>query len=193
MTNIWQLAVGRRCRALALRLWPMMVGIAVGSRMGSGFLIHASGGRASTALGVALIAYGMLSPGRWMPAVPPRWERWLALPVGTVTGVVTGATGVFVIPAVPYIGALGLDKEDLVQALGLSFTMSTVALGVSLYGGGAVSSSVSAALVLALLPASIGMAIGQRLRRRIRAATFRCCFFLALSGLGGALVLKSLP
>ena len=37
----------------------------------------------------------------------------------------------FVIPAVPYLQALGLDRNAWCKALGLSFTVSTVALGVT--------------------------------------------------------------
>jgi hypothetical protein len=48
----------------------------------------------------------------------------------------TAATGVFVIPAVPYLQALGFDREELMKALGLSFTVSTVALAWSLAGSG---------------------------------------------------------
>ena len=51
---------------------------------------------------------------------------------GAATGVVTAATGVFVIPAVPYLQALDLGREDLVQALGLSFTVSTLALAADM-------------------------------------------------------------
>ncbi len=37
-----------------------------------------------------------------------RPERWAGPAVGAATGLATGATGVFVIPAVPYLGSLGL-------------------------------------------------------------------------------------
>ncbi|MEA2541846.1 MAG: uncharacterized protein QOH35_3212, partial [Acidobacteriaceae bacterium] len=57
--------------------------------------------------------------------------------IGIVTGAVTGATGVFVIPATPYLQSLGLQKDELVQALGLSFTVSTVALAGGLLANGA--------------------------------------------------------
>ena len=43
-----------------------------------------------------------------------------------IAGLVTGATGVFVIPAVPRLQALGFERDDLVQALCLSFTVATV-------------------------------------------------------------------
>ncbi len=46
---------------------------------------------------------------------------------GTVTGLIASVTGVFVIPSVPYLQAIGLEKEELLQALGLSFTISTLA------------------------------------------------------------------
>jgi uncharacterized membrane protein YfcA len=56
--------------------------------------------------------------------LPDRLQPWLPPVVGVVTGLVTSATGVFVIPAVPYLQGLDLGKEYLVQALGLAFTRS---------------------------------------------------------------------
>ena len=57
--------------------------------------------------------------------------------IGLATGLVTAATGVFVIPAVPYLQALGMEKEELVRALGISFLVSTIALAVALGSSGA--------------------------------------------------------
>ncbi|MBF3247578.1 sulfite exporter TauE/SafE family protein, partial [Pseudomonas aeruginosa] len=57
---------------------------------------------------------------------------WAGPLVGLATGALTAVTGVFVIPAVPYLGALGLQRDELVQALGLSFSASTLALAVTL-------------------------------------------------------------
>ena len=56
--------------------------------------------------------------------------------IGVLTDLISAATGVFVIPAVPYIGALNLDKEDMIQALGLSFTVATIALALALAADG---------------------------------------------------------
>ena len=58
--------------------------------------------------------------------VPPRAEGWLGILIGIATGAISVATGVFAIPAVPYLQALHLERDRLVQALGLSFTVSTV-------------------------------------------------------------------
>ena len=59
-------------------------------------------------------------------------ERWLGPLSGVATGLITAATGMFVIPVVPYLQALGLDKEDLVQAMGLACSLATPALAGNL-------------------------------------------------------------
>jgi uncharacterized protein len=184
VTNVWQLAAGTNCRSLLKRLWPMMLGIGAGTWAGSGLLSRGAGGGASFALGAVLVAYAIFGLTGIRLDVPRNWEPWLSLPLGGVTGVLTGATGVFVIPAVPYLGALGLGKEELVQALGLSFTVSTLALAGSLVFHGVFHAAVAGASLLALAPALIGMIVGQRVRQHIRPATFRLCFFLGLLGLG---------
>ncbi|MGE3967549.1 MAG: TSUP family transporter [Dongiaceae bacterium] len=108
------------------------------------------------------------------------------------TGLVTGATGVFVIPAVPYLQAIGLEKDDLIQALGLSFTVSTVALALGLLRMEAWQTQSIGLSVLALVPALGGMQIGQVLRKRIAPATFRTVFFAGLLLLGLYLALRGL-
>jgi len=45
--------------------------------------------------------------------------------VGILTGLLTGVIGSFVMPLVPYLQALDLDKDAFVQAMGLAFTVST--------------------------------------------------------------------
>jgi uncharacterized membrane protein YfcA len=108
-----------------------------------------------------------------------------------VTGVITAATGVFVIPAVPYLQAIGLEKEELVQALGLSFTVSTLALTINLAFVGALKTSLAGPAVDALATASAGMWIGQVLRLRMNPTTFRRWFFVGLLLLGTYLVVRS--
>ena len=92
----------------------------------------------------------------------------------------------------PYLGALGLGRDELVQALGLSFTLSTLALAGGLALHGALPAAASLASALAVLPALAGMAFGGWLRARVRPATFRLCFFLGLLALGGELAWRGL-
>jgi uncharacterized membrane protein YfcA len=60
-TNVWQAFAGKRLRPLLRRLWPLLLGIAAGSAPGAGILAHDTSGRATTALGVLLCLYALLS------------------------------------------------------------------------------------------------------------------------------------
>ncbi len=191
LTNVWQ-AVGPGSGAIARRLGTVMLGICVGTYLGSGFLGGEGDARASVALGIALVAYAFVGLSGVRFRVPAPAEPWLSPLVGASTGVVTGATGVFVLPAVPYLQALGLEKDDLVQALGVSFLVSTVALALSLSSGGAFGVGLAVTSVLALVPALVGMGLGQLARFRISAVAFRRWFFLGLLLLGGHLASKAL-
>lgn len=192
VTNVWQLLAGPSFGVLALRLWSMMLGVAVGTLVASRLLTSGDTDWTTMALGAALAVYAAHSLLSRPLAVPARLERGLSPVVGLATGFVTGGTGVFVIPAVPYLQALGLDKEELVQALGLSFTVSTVALAIGLAGGGALRLDNVWASALALVPALLGMWAGQRLRRRISPLTFRRWFLVFLLLLGLHLVARPL-
>lgn len=190
LTNVWQLASGGHLRGLLRRLWPMLAMIFIGTLAGSAWLGIGSGAWAARALGAALLLYALV--GLWLPpfSLAPGQERWLGPLCGGLTGLITAATGVFVIPAVPYLGALDLDRDARVQALGLSFSVSTVALAIGLAGQDALGGEALGASVLVLLPALLGMLFGQWLRQRISAPLFKRCFFIGLALLGAHLLLN---
>ncbi|WP_342362306.1 sulfite exporter TauE/SafE family protein [Terrarubrum flagellatum] len=183
ITNLWQLS-GPRLLELSRRLWPMLTGVCVGAWLGGGILTGANAGRAVMALGVALIVYALVGLSAIKLSVPRNAEVWAAPLVGIATGFITAATGVFVLPAVPYLQAIGLDKDDLIQALGLSFTVSTIALGAGLLHDGAFETRAALASIAVLIPTFIGMYAGQFARERVSPATFRRWFFLGLLALG---------
>jgi uncharacterized protein len=193
LTNVWQ-GLGPATLALLGRLAPLLVGVCAGISLGAGGLAGGEGGSrwAGIGLGAALTAYAALGLMAWRPHVAPRHEAWLGALAGLATGLVTAATGVFVIPAVPYLQALGLAKDELVRALGLSFLVSTLALALSLGHGGVLGAPELLASLVAVAPALAGMALGQWLRGRLAPDRFRLCFLAGLLLLGGWLMLRGL-
>jgi uncharacterized protein len=189
-TNLWQLAAGLGIRPLLRRFWPLMAGICIGTWSGGALLVATGRAHAGMLLGFALISYALIGLNAKQFSLPSRVERWLSPLIDAMTGVVAAATGVFVVPAVPYLQALGLAREELVQVLGLSFTMSTVALAMMLTYDGSFQLSVAGTSLMALLPASVGVFVGQWVRGRVRAETFRLCFFIGLLLLGVHLALR---
>jgi uncharacterized membrane protein YfcA len=191
VTNFWQM-LGAGFVPLLRCLATMLAGICLGTWAGAGLLTASGNGTAAAALGVALVLYALSGLISLPLSVPPRLEPWLSPVMGAATGLITAATGIFVIPAVPYLQALGLEKDELVQALGMSFMVSTLALAASLASDGALSSSVAKESLLALVPTLAGMGLGQLVRARISATLFRRFFFLGLLVLGLHLMLRPL-
>lgn len=192
ITNAWQLLAGPRLLVLFRRFWPMMAGIACGTVLAVSLMTGSKTHWAVIGLGTALTLYAASGLLAWRFTVPARHERRLSPLIGVVTGLITGGTGVAVVPAAPYLQSLDLKKEDLVQALGMSFTVSTIALATGLAHAGAFAIGDARDSLLAVVPALAGMWIGQRIRGRISPASFRRWFFLCLLALGLQLIVRQI-
>lgn len=190
VTNVWQSLAGPNFDKLLRRFWPMMLAIVAGTVLGSAWIARGDTGVTTALLGAALVFYAAYTLFARQLSVADNLEPWLSPLIGAITGIVTGATGVFVIPAVPYLQALGLKKEELVQALGLSFTVSTIALAIGLGSHGAFQSGNLAISTAAILPALAGMWVGQRARNRISPTTFRRWFLVSLLVLGCEIAIR---
>lgn len=109
LTNVWQ-AMGPALAPLVRRFWPMLLGICVGTWLGGGLLTADDGTRASVGLGVVLALYGVLGLTSVEFFLPPSLEPWLSPLIGVATGLVTAATGVYMIPSAPYLQAMGWKR-----------------------------------------------------------------------------------
>ena len=188
-TNLAQCA-GPNWRKLVLRLWPAWLALAAAT-LAWPRVVSAPGAR--HALGLILVLYGLF--GLWRPRLAylshlaPRHGALVGTLVGAATGIVTAATAVFVMPLVPYLQALRLDKDAMVQALGLSFTVATLALALRLQAADQRLLEVSTGLALAA--AFGGLWLGARLRLRLSGPAFRRALFFMFIALGLANLLRA--
>lgn len=188
-TNLAQCR-GPHGRALVRKLWPLWLGLSVATIWAPG-LGHGADSTARRWLGIALLLYGLW--GLWRPALPTLSgrSRWLGSMAGLLTGLITASTAVFVLPMVPYLQALRLEKDEMVQALGLSFGVATLALTARLGWDGGVSTWLTRWTVWALVAAFAGLWLGSLMRTRLNSTAFQRTLFLIFMGLGVANLLKS--
>jgi uncharacterized protein len=191
-TNVWQALAGGQLVALLRRFWSLMLAAAIGAWIGAGILARTDAMLLAAMLGVLLCLYSAISLAS--PPLPPpgRAEPWLSPVIGVTGGVIGGMTGSYAVPGVLYLQALGLPRNALVQALGITFLVFTVALGTSLTSHGLMSSEIGFISLAATVPALAGMALGQRVRHRMSEETFRPVFFSVLLMLGAWLALRPL-
>jgi hypothetical protein len=191
-TNVWQVALGPAFLRLVRRLAWMIVATVIGTFSTVGFLTTSSASTATFALGAVLAVYGIYGLVGARLEISPRREPWLSPLVGFVTGALNGATGVFVIPTAPYLASLRLDKEELVQSLGINAFVCPLALAAALVVHGQFRTGVAGSWVVALLFSLAGMYVGQIVRQRTAEQVFRRGFFVGLLALGAYMCLRGL-
>jgi uncharacterized protein len=172
LTNIVQ-CLGPHGGLLLRRLWPSWAGLVLGTLFAPVPGLGSGGGGARLALGAVLLAYGLFGLARPRLPAPGRHALWLGALAGMTGGALSAATGVFVIPLVPYLQALQLRRAQLIQALGISFTLASLALAARLGGLDAAAPPDAAASGLALAAALAGIGLGARLRERLTGPAFQ--------------------
>lgn len=190
VTNIWQLFAEGQVLRLIKRFWTLLLGIIVGSIWSIFPTLGQSNLHSEALLGGMLALYGLYGLcAKQMPNLSTK-EKYLSSIVGYLGGALTVATGVVVIPVVPYLQALNLKRDDLVQSLGLAFTTSTLCLAGFLATQTQSMGDLNYAWsFLALVPALIGMWLGKKIRYAISEQRFRQVFFCGLIIFGGYMVL----
>jgi uncharacterized membrane protein YfcA len=192
VTNIWQATAGGHAREIWPRVWPFLLAAFLSVWIGALALARVEEAYLSALLGIILIVYALVSLTRFQPRLSPAQARWTGPLVGVVNGVITGMTGTFVVPGVIFLRALELARDQLIQAMGMLFATSTLALGLALGGYGRLSPELGLLSALAVLPAMAGMILGRRIREGLSEALFGRIFFLALMGLGGYIIVRAL-
>jgi hypothetical protein len=184
VTNVWQTFVGPYLRDIIRRLWPLMAGTVAGIWLNAGMLTGPYARYGTVVLGVLLLIYAIVGLSKFSFSVAPSDEKWIGGIVGVMTGVVCAATGVQVVPSMPFMQAIGMEKDELVQALGVFFTVATVAMAFNLTSAGLLSSATALPGAVAMAAAFAGMFIGQAARSRMQAEAFRRWFLIAMIFLG---------
>lgn len=191
-TNAWQFLTGPARIAMSARFATLLIGVALGTAIGIGFLTGSNTALVSLSLGGVLILYALMGVGTARLHVPASAESWTSPWIGLATGIVNGATGVSVMPLVPYLNSIGLERDALIQAMGLVFMVSMLSLALCLAWTGHLEIASAGASALALLPVFAGMGVGQIVRMRLPADEFRRWFFVGLFALGGYSALRAL-
>jgi uncharacterized membrane protein YfcA len=192
VTNLWQAVVGGNGGAILRRLWPFLL-MATGTVwFGATALTRIDLSLLSALLGVLLVVYSAVSLAGLRFTITARQEVWAGPLLGTANGILTGMTGSFVVPGVLFLQAIGLSRDMLIQAMGMLFTVSTLALAVALGGNDLLTMELGGLSAMALLPAIAGMVAGQRIRENLSEQLFRRVFFVALLLLGAYIIVSAL-
>lgn len=190
VTNAWQLFGRRGLGQCTNRLAGVLVGLVCATLLSPVAIASVNTRTTTLWLGALLASYAVIGLANVHLSVSPAAERWLSWVLGILSGVVNAATGLFVMPLVPYLQSLDMDKDELVQALALCFTVGALAFAARLWMDGTSVMGDLKGSAVAVVAALAGMPIGKALRDRSNQQVFRMSFFVALLGAGATLVGK---
>ena len=166
------------------RFWPMLVAAMIGVVIGLALLTWMETRLAAAALGGVLIVYGLFALRTPNLTLPPHLEKPLGPVTGLLTGIVNGLTGSQLMPVLPYLMALRLDRERFVQAINCSFTLSSLVMAAGLLKIGLMNVETTLVSALGVVPVWIGLKLGGKVRQRLSPELFRklVIYILMVSG-----------
>ncbi len=184
VTNIWQIFAGKNTKQLFIRIWPFLLMATVSVWFGALALTRSNLALLAILLGILLIIYSIVNLCGLTFTVKKNHEVWVGPLMGTINGIFAGMTGSSVVPGVMFLQAINLSRDALIQAMGMLFALSILALAVALGRSNFLTVELGAISAIAVLPALAGMVFGQKIRQRLPERRFRKVFFISLLALG---------
>lgn len=179
VTNAVQLIQHWSQRRVLRRIWPLVLGMVLALAASVQLLSSLSGPVLSILVG-AMMLVSVASQLSRPIQIPLRWQPWALAISGLLSGAIGGVTSFFGFPALQTLVAAGLEKDDFVFSVSLSFFLSGIILAIGLGGQGLVTAQDAWLSLLVLAPALIGLSLGHWARQRISVSAFRRIIFMLL-------------
>lgn len=182
---------GRFCEAVK-RFWPLYLASVPGLLLGLTLLVAIQVATAKAILGLVLIVYAGWALANKPASLSDKSERLLKAPAGFVTGFVNGLTGSQVMPSLPYLLSLNLPKNDFVQTINISFTLSSLVMMLGMNRLGYLPPNTLLLAVAGLVPVLLTLHFAGKLQKRLSGESYRKLVLGFLLFMGVTLLLKLL-
>ena len=191
VTSVWQVFHGGYFWRSARRIWPLLLGMAIGTVTSVRVLATVDTHVLYLALGSLVAIFAVVLHRHLVLAVPPRAEPWLAPFTGIASGLVGGLSMLFGAVYAMYLSGLDLGKNFFVAVVALCNITATIVLAAAMARYDLLGGTDLAGSLFALIPAFAGLMLGQWLRGRIDEDRFRKVLAIVLFVVGLNLIRKA--
>lgn len=192
VTNIWQALSGVNGKAILKRIFPFLLMALITIWLGAYILSSQNIKFLTILLGVLLITYSLLSLIGVNFEISNQHKTWIGIVLGTVNGAITGMSGIYIVPSVMYFQAIGLQRDEIIQAMGILFSLSSISMLIAYQSRSLLTVEQAMLSFYALFPALIGMYYGKKIRPYLTETTFKKVLFISLLLIGCFIVIKTL-
>lgn len=179
-------------RTVVLRFWPMLLVTIPGLILGLWCLSGIDGSSAKIVFGLVLLiwcGFSFLTPNL---RLPNHLEGGIAPISGICTGFLNGLTGSQVMPVVPFLMSLNLDRNTFIQAANCSFTMSSLIMMAGLGHLGLFTAADIVISSLGVVCVFIGVKLGSSIRESLSETTFKNVILAMLTMMSISLLMSSI-
>jgi len=173
VSNIAVMVQAGNFRKAINRFWPLYVANIPGLLLGLAVLVVINPNITKAILALVLMTYALWALSNKSFSLSTKWERILKFPTGFCNGIVNGLTGSQVMPVLPYLLSLNLNKNDFVQAINIAFTLSSLVMLLGMNRLGYLSPQIFLLAVSGLIPVLATVYIGGRLQKRLSGTSHR--------------------
>ncbi len=181
---------GRFIEALQ-RFWPLYLSAIPGLILGIWFLGKSDNEIPKAVLGVLLFLYGVWGLRNGLMIITKKHEKQLSLPVGFISGLANGITGSQIMPIMPYLLSLKLDRDLFVQTINSAFTLNSLIMILGLANLGIITVPMVTLSAAGILPVALGVYLGSKIRKRVSEDVFRKMVLVLFLFLGLNLIARS--
>lgn len=183
-SNIMVMADAGRFFEALKRFWPLYLSALPGLVAGILFLDSSRSELPKAVLGTVMFIYGIWGLKNRIIQLSEKREKQLLVPVGLLSGLVNGATGSQIMPIMPYLLSLKMDRDIFVQTINCAFTFNTL---IMITGLGKLGMLTLPTLYLSaggILPVALGIFLGGKIRKRVTEEIYRKAVLILLIALG---------
>lgn len=191
ISNVMVIYQTGRLRNSLRRFWLLYISAFPGIYAGVLILNMVGNYAAKLILGIVSIAYSALLLLRIEISIPEGKERVLSIPIGLTNGFLNGLTGTQVIPMLPYLLSLKLDRDGMVNAINVGFTLSITVLLIIFGKFNLITQEIIKFSVVGMLPVVAGIYLGGKLRHNISEERFRLAVLILLIIIGANLIFNA--
>lgn len=173
------------------RFWLLYLSAAPGLVVGLWILDSNDNGIPRLVLGIVMIVYGVLGLWKGILKLTSFQEKILAAPVGAVSGVINGMTGSQIMPIMPYLLSLKMDRDLFVQTINCAFTINTLIMIIGLGKLGLLTIPVVYTSATGIIPVWFGIFLGGKIRRKVSEELYRKIVLVLLLCIGIILIIKA--
>ncbi len=174
------------------RFWLLFLSALPGLFLGIWFLGNSRNEAPKALLGLVMLLYGIWGLKNGLFELSRQKEKQLTIPIGLISGLINGATGSQIMPIMPYLLSLKMDRDLFVQTINCSFTINTLIMMICLGKMGLITLPVFFVSSVGIFPVALGIFLGSILRKRVTELVYRKMLLILLICLGTSLVMRLL-